>query len=72
MGEPAKVILLIGGVLIITGLVMLVIPRLPFAGKFPGDILIKKEHFTFYLPLATSIVISIIISLVLYVINKFR
>jgi len=72
MGEMAKVMILIGAVLIAIGLVMLVLPRFPFLGKLPGDILIKKEHFTFYFPLATSIVISIIISLILYLINKFR
>ncbi len=72
MGEIAKVMILIGAVLILVGLVILVFPRLPFMGKLPGDILIKKENFTLYFPLATSIVISIIISLVLYVINKFR
>ena len=72
MGELARVMILIGTVLIVIGLVMLVVPRLPFLGKLPGDILIKKERFTFYFPLATSIVISIIISLVLYLINKFR
>ncbi len=72
MGELARVMILIGTVLIVIGLVMLVVPRVPFLGKLPGDILIKKEHLTFYFPLATSIVISIIISLILYLINKFR
>jgi len=72
MGELARVMILIGTVLIVIGLVMLVVPRMPFLGKLPGDILIKKERFTFYFPLATSIVISIIISLILYLINKFR
>ncbi len=72
MGELAKVMILIGAVLITVGLVILFFPRLPFVGKLPGDILVKKEHFTFYFPLATSIIISIIISLVLYFINKLR
>jgi hypothetical protein len=72
MGELAKVLILIGAVLILAGLVIMVFPRLPFLGKLPGDILIKKENVTFYFPLATSIIISIIISLVLYFINKFR
>jgi hypothetical protein len=72
MGEIAKVMIVIGAVLIAAGLVILVFPRLPFVGKLPGDILIKKENYTFYIPLATSIVISIIISLILYIINKFR
>jgi hypothetical protein len=72
MGELARVMILIGTVLIVIGLVMLVLQRFPFLGRLPGDILIKKEHLTFYFPLATSIVISIIISLILYLINKFR
>ena len=72
MGELAKVVILIGAVLIVIGLVMLALPRIPFLGRLPGDILIKKEHVTFYFPLATSIVISIIISLILYLINRYR
>jgi uncharacterized protein HemY len=72
MGEIAKVMIVIGAVLLAAGLVILVFPRLPFVGKLPGDILIKKENYTLYFPLATSIVISIIISLILYIINKFR
>jgi hypothetical protein len=72
MGELARVMILIGVVLIVIGFVMLILPRVPFLGKLPGDILIKKEQFTFYFPLATSIIISIIISLILYLINKFR
>jgi hypothetical protein len=72
MGEIAKVMILIGALLILIGLVILVFPRLPFLGKLPGDILVKKENFTFYFPLVTSIVISIIISLILYLVNKFR
>jgi len=71
MGEIAKVIILIGVVLVLVGLIILAFPRLPFVGKLPGDILIKKDNVTFYFPLATSIVISII-SLILYLINKFR
>ena len=72
MGELAKVIILIGAVLIAVGLVILVFPRLPFVGRLPGDILVKKENYTLYFPLATSIVISSIISLILYLINKLR
>jgi uncharacterized protein HemY len=56
----------------VIGLVLLLFQKTPFLGKLPGDILIKKENFTFYFPLATSIIISIIISLILYLIGKFR
>jgi uncharacterized protein HemY len=39
-------------------------------GSLPGDIYIKKENFTFYFPLATSVIISLIVSLIFYLLNK--
>jgi len=72
MGEMAKIIIVIGAVLVLIGLAMLFIQKAPFLGKLPGDILIKRENFTFYFPLTTSIVISVIVSLILCLISKFR
>jgi hypothetical protein len=72
MADFAKILIVIGVVLVIAGVVLLVIPKLPFAGKLPGDIVIKRENFTFYFPLATSIIVSIIVSLILYLIGKFK
>lgn len=72
MGEMAKIIIVIGLVLVLIGVAMLFIQKVPFLGKLPGDILIKKENFTFYFPLTTGIIVSIIISLILYIISKFR
>lgn len=72
MGEIARTMILIGAVLVAAGLVLLGLHKLPFPGKLPGDILIKREHFTFFFPLTTGIIISIVVSLVLYLINKFR
>ncbi len=72
MGEIGRILIILGAVLIVAGLVVLGIQKLPFLGRLPGDILIKRERFTFYFPLATSIIISILISLILYLINKFR
>ena len=68
----ARILILLGAVLIVIGLVMLAIQKLPFAGRLPGDIFIKRDNFTFYFPLATSIIVSILSSLILYLINKFR
>jgi len=72
MGEMAKIIIVIGVVLVLIGLTILFLQKVSFLGKLPGDILIKKENFTFYFPLSTSIVVSIIVSLILYLISKFR
>jgi uncharacterized protein HemY len=72
MGEIARILIILGAALVVIGLVMLGIQKLPFAGRLPGDIVIKRENFTFYFPLATSIIVSIVVSLILYLINKFR
>lgn len=49
----------IGGLLTLSG-------KLPWLGRFPGDIYIKRDNFTFYFPLATSILLSLILSLLLW------
>jgi uncharacterized protein HemY len=72
MAELAKTLIVLGAVLVLVGLVLLGILKFPFAGKLPGDILIKRENFTFYFPLGLSIILSIIISLILYFAGKFR
>ena len=72
MGEMAKIIIVIGIVLVLTGLAILFFQKVPFLGKLPGDILIQKKNFTLYLPFSTSIVVSIIVSLILCLISKFR
>jgi hypothetical protein len=72
MGALAKTIIVLGIILVITGLVLLAMSKTSLPGRLPGDIVIKKEHFTFYFPLATSVIISVIISLIFYLIGKFR
>ncbi len=72
MGEMAKALIITGVVLMAIGVVLLLFQKTSFLGKLPGDILIKRENFTFYFPLTTGIIISIIISLILYLLGKFR
>jgi len=72
MGDLAKTLIILGAVLVAVGFVLLGIQKLPFLGKLPGDILIKRENFTFYFPLTTGIIISVIISIILYLVGKFR
>ena len=66
-----KFLIITGAIIILLGVIIYFSDRLPFISKLPGDIVVKRENFTFYFPLATSIVLSIIISIVLYLINKF-
>jgi hypothetical protein len=66
-----KLLIIAGILLILAGLFFVFSPRIPLLGKLPGDIMVKRENFTFYFPLATSILLSILVSLILYLIRKF-
>jgi len=66
-------LIVLGSVLVVAGLGLVLLGRtnLPI-GRLPGDILYRGKNTTFYFPLATSILLSIVLSLVLYVIGRFR
>ena len=70
MNELARLLMVIGGVLLLAGGLLLILGKIPGVGRLPGDIYIKKENFTFYFPLATSLLLSAVVSLVLYLINR--
>ncbi|MCH1626541.1 DUF2905 domain-containing protein [Fredinandcohnia quinoae] len=62
-----------GKMLMVTGIILLIIGALwHFVGKLPGDIVFKKGNTTIYFPIVTSIVISIILSLIFYIIGRFK
>jgi hypothetical protein len=65
MTELGKTIIIFGIILLVIGLFLTSPPKIPFIGKLPGDILIKKDGITFYFPLATSIIISIILTIII-------
>ena len=58
-----KVLIVTGAVIALTGVVLLFSGSIPWLGKLPGDIFIERKNFTFYFPLATSVVISILLTL---------
>ena len=70
MSELGRFLIIIGAILLIAGVVLLFAPKIPWLGRLPGDIVIKRENFTFYFPLATSIIISVILTLILYLFRK--
>jgi membrane protein implicated in regulation of membrane protease activity len=65
-----KLLILVGGILIIVGAVLVLSGKLPWLGKLPGDIYVERRNFTFYFPLTTSIVLSVIVSAVLYFLSR--
>lgn len=71
MQSVGKYLIIIGAVIIAAGLLFTFFPKMNLLGRLPGDIEVKRENFTFYFPLATSILLSVGISLVFWLINYF-
>ena len=72
MSEFGKLLIGMGVLLIIIGLFLSYFPqitKIPF-GRLPGDIVIKKDNFTFYFPLASSIILSIILTVIFYFLGR--
>lgn len=68
MGSFPKLLMVIGAVLIVIGFLMQFIKL----GRLPGDIVIQKGNTTFYFPVVTSIVLSVVLSLIFYVLGRLR
>lgn len=69
-----KVLIIMGGLVLVLGIIVTVasrFPAIPFLGKLPGDILISKDGFSFYVPLTTSIVLSILLTILLSISGRF-
>ncbi|MDH5655131.1 MAG: DUF2905 domain-containing protein [Spirochaetia bacterium] len=64
--DIAKLFIVAGVVLIILGAGFFLFPRLPFLGNLPGDIHIKKDNFSFHFPVVTSILLSVLFTLFLW------
>jgi Protein of unknown function (DUF2905) len=73
MAELGRVLVILGAVLIVIGGIVLLLGRtgLPL-GRLPGDILYRGKNTTFYFPLASSILISVVLSIVLLLIGRLR
>ncbi len=66
----AKLLILFGIVLTVLGGLLLVVGKIPFIGRLPGDFYIQKGNFTFYFPLASSILISILLTFLFSVLSR--
>ena len=70
MGDVGRMLVVVGVVLVAVGVVLLVAGRIPGLGRLPGDIHVQRGNWTFYFPLATSLVLSVVLSLVFWLINR--
>lgn len=73
MSDLGKLLVLAGVVAIVTGVALILLGRanVPL-GRLPGDMIYRGKNTTFHFPLATSILVSVVLSVVLYLIGRFR
>lgn len=70
MEQAVGRLLIIGGILLVAmGAAFLLADKIPFIGKLPGDIRIERENFRFYFPLGTSLVLSILLTAIFWIIS---
>ncbi|AQS59012.1 DUF2905 domain-containing protein [Desulforamulus ferrireducens] len=65
LASMAKLLIMFGIFMVVIGALMLLAGKIPGLGKLPGDIYVQKGNFTFYFPVVTSIILSILLTLVL-------
>ena len=70
MIDIGKMLIIFGVAAIIIGGILMLSGKVPWLGRLPGDILVQKKNFTFYFPLATSILVSILLTLIFWLIKK--
>ncbi len=68
--QLGKALIVLGAVLAAVGGLLLASGRIPWLGKLPGDILVQRKNFTFYFPLATSVVLSIVLTLLFWLFGR--
>jgi hypothetical protein len=73
MTDLGKMLVIVGGVMVLAGAGLILLGRtgIPL-GKLPGDIVYRGKNSTVYVPLATSVVVSVVLTLVLWVVGKWR
>jgi hypothetical protein len=73
VADLGKLLIAFGGILLVLGIVFVGIGRMHLPiGRLPGDIYYRGKNTTFYFPLMTSILVSVVLSAILYVISRFR
>jgi hypothetical protein len=65
LSDLGRLLLLLGGAIVVLGLILLVVGRVPFLGRLPGDIMFRRGNTSFYFPIVTCLVLSVALTVVL-------
>ena len=71
MHHPAWSLIVVGILIVGIGFVWLVAPSIPWLGKLPGDIVIERQNFQFYFPVVTCILLSVVLTGIMWVVRFF-
>jgi len=63
-GDLGKVLIILGAVIVGIGVLLVVGDKIPWVGRLPGDIIIRKEKITFYFPIVTCVILSILLTII--------
>ena len=66
-----RIVVLAGAFLVVIGIILIFFDRIPWLGKLPGDISVERENFRFYFPVVTCIVISVLLTGIMWLIRFF-
>ena len=69
-GGFGKTLILLGAVLMILGAAIVLAPKIPFLGKLPGDVHLRGKNWSFYFPVATCVVISLLLTILLNLFSR--
>ena len=70
MPDLGRALVVIGVVIVVVGLLLMLVGRIPWIGRLPGDIHVQRGNWSFYFPLATSLLLSVILTLLFWLIGR--
>lgn len=70
MSDLGKVLIGVGALIVLVGVVLLMVSRIPGLGRLPGDLVVRRGSWTFYVPLATSLILSLLLTVVFWLIGR--
>ncbi len=68
--DVGKALVALGLLIALAGVVLMLVGRVPWLGRLPGDIHFQRGNFSFYFPLATSLLLSVVLTLLLYIMGR--
>lgn len=70
MTELGKILMVCGGMMLVVGVLLTLSGKIPWLGRLPGDMIIQRDNFSFYFPLTTCLLLSVVLSLILALLRR--